>query len=77
MAAVLTMLAMVVTPCALFFAWLWADEQLADRADRRRRAEQDRQVDAEWFAEMAAIEPTPVYDQLKCEEIARAEGWTQ
>jgi hypothetical protein len=76
MAAVLTMLAMVVTPCALFFAWLWADEQLADRADRRRRAEQDRQVDAEWLADLAAIEATPVYDQLACEHIEKAEGWS-
>jgi hypothetical protein len=76
MAAVLTMLAMVVTPCALFFAWLWADEQLADRADRRRRAEQDRAADAEWLADLAAIEPTPVYDQLACEQIEKAEGWS-
>jgi hypothetical protein len=77
MAPVLTMLAMVVTPTALVIGWLWLDELLAARADRRRRAEQNRAVDAEWLADLAAIEPTPVYDQLKCEEIARAEGWTQ
>jgi hypothetical protein len=34
MNAVLTMIAMVVTPCALFFAWLWADEQLAEEIAR-------------------------------------------
>jgi hypothetical protein len=76
MAAVLTMLAMVVTPTALVIGWIWADELLADRADRRRRAEQDRQADAEWMADLAAIEPTPVYDQLACEHIEKAEGWS-
>jgi hypothetical protein len=77
MRAVLTLLAMVFTPTISVLAALWLRDIRADRADARRRAEQDRQADAAWFAEMAELETTPVFDQLKCEEIARAEGWAE
>lgn len=70
----LLFLAMTCTPVALVLAWAWADEVLADLADRRRRAEQDRQTDAEWLAVLAE-ESTPVYDALVCESIEIAEGW--
>lgn len=71
----LLVLAMTCTPVALVLAWAWADEWLADLADRRCRAEQDRQTDAEWLA-VLACEPTPIYDQMTCESIEIAEGWT-
>ena len=71
----LLFLAMTCTPVAMVLAWAWADEWLADRADRLRRADQDRQVEAEWLAVLAADEPTPIYDQLACEAIEKAEGW--
>lgn len=60
-------------PVTLMFAWAYADEWLADRADRERRAEQDREVSAEWLAVLAATEPTPIYDRLVCEQIEREE----
>jgi hypothetical protein len=72
----LTLVAMVVAPTALVLAALWIRDLRADRADARRRAEQDRAVDAAWFAELAAMETTPVLDQLMCEQIEKAEGWT-
>lgn len=78
MRALLLFLAMSGTPVALILAWLWADEKLAERQDRRRRAEQDRQADAEWLALLAATDDlTAVRDQLACEQIERAEGWAQ
>jgi hypothetical protein len=76
MRAFLLFLAMSGTPVALIFAWLWIDERLAERQDRRRREQQDRQVDAEWFALLAATDDlTAVDDQLACEQMERAEGW--
>jgi hypothetical protein len=71
----LIFLAMSGTPVALILAWLWIDERLAERQDRRRREQQDRQVTAEWLAVLAATETTPIYDQLACEQIEKAEGW--
>lgn len=50
-------------------------DHLADIADARRRAEQDREVTDEWLAVLAATEPTPIYDALVCEHIEKAEGW--
>lgn len=48
-----------------------------DRRDQaRRRAEQGREVNAEWLAILAATEPTPIYDALMCEQIEKAEGWS-
>ena len=70
----LLFLAMTCAPVTLVLAWAWADEWLADLADRRRRAEQKRVADAEWFA-LLAEEPTPIFDQLACEAIEKAEGW--
>ena len=67
----LLFLAMTCTPVALVLAWAWADEWLADLADRRRRAEQDRQTDAEWLAGLAATD-TPVFAELAAEQM-RAE----
>lgn len=65
------------TPVLLILAWLWVDERLAERQDRRRREQQDRQVDAEWFALLAATDDlTAVDDQLACEQMERAEGWS-
>lgn len=76
MTTFLLFLAMSGTPVALIVVWLWLDELLAARQDRRRREQQDRQVDAEWFALLAATDDEPaVRDQLACEEIERAEGW--
>lgn len=78
MKPLLLFLAFSGTPVALIAAWLWIDEHLADRQDRRRRAEQDRQVDAEWFALLNATDDEhAVRDQLACEEIEKAEGWVQ
>lgn len=51
-------------------------ERREDRADARRREEQDRAVDREWFTLLAATETTPIYDQLECESMERAEGWS-
>lgn len=70
--AILLALAMSGTPVALILLWVWADEKLAERQDKRRREEQDRQVTAEWLALLAAVEPQ-VHDQLVCEEIERRE----
>jgi hypothetical protein len=75
-ATILFAVAMSGTPVALVLLWLWLDELLADREDRRRRVQQDRQVDAEWFALLAATETTPIYDELVCEQIEKAEGWS-
>ena len=77
MNAVLMAVALTCTPVALALVWLWLDEVLAGRQDARRRAEQDREVDVEWFAVLAAPETTPIYDALACEQIERAEGWVQ
>lgn len=76
MRAVLLFLAMVCTPVALVLVWAWLDETLAAREDARRRAAQDREVDAEWLAVLAATETTPIYDALACEAIERAEDWS-
>ena len=76
MKAFLLFLALSGTPVLLILLWLWLDELLADRQDRRRRAQQDREADAEWVAVLASDETTPVYDQLMCEQIERAEGWS-
>lgn len=76
MSAALTVLALWCVPSALIALWIFADEFLAAREDRKRRAEQDRQVSAEWLAVLAATEPTPVYDALVCEQMERAEGWS-
>jgi hypothetical protein len=56
---------------------LAVSERRDRRADERSRAEQGRQVDAEWLALLAETETTAVYDQLACEQIERAEGWVQ
>ena len=76
MKAFLLFLALSGTPVLLILLWLWADELLADRQDRRRRAQQDRAVDAEWVAVLASDEPA-VRDQIACEAMERAEGWVQ
>lgn len=57
-----------------YYLALHVRERREDRADARRREEQDRQVDREWLALLAATE-TSVYDQLVCESIEKAEGW--
>lgn len=76
MKPLLLFLALSGTPVLLILAWLWVDEWLADRQDRRRREQQDREVDAEWLAVLAATDDlTAVDDQLVCERIERAEGW--
>ncbi len=75
MSTALLFLAMVLTPSVLVIAWLLADEWLAVRADKKARIEQDREADAEWFALLAATE-TPIYDELTCEQIEKAEGWS-
>lgn len=75
MKTALIVLAIWCLPSALIVAWLVADEYLAAREDRRRRAEQAREITPEWLAVLAAVEPTPVYDALVCEQIERAEGW--
>ena len=78
MRAFLLFLALSGTPVLLILLWLWVDELLADRQDRRRRAEQDREVDAEWVALLAATDDEPaVRDQIACEAMERAEGWVQ
>ena len=58
-----------------YVAGLYCRLRLDQRAEARVRAEQGRQVSAEWLAVLAATEPTPVYDQLMCEQMERAEGW--
>lgn len=75
MKTALIVLACWLTPVALVVAWVVADEWLAAREDRKRRTEQAREVTPEWLAVLAAIEPTPVYDALVCEQMERAEGW--
>lgn len=45
------------------------------REDARRQAERDRRAEEEWAAVVAATS-TPIFDQLTCEAIERAEGWT-
>lgn len=60
-----------------YYLALHVRERREDRADARRREEQDRAVDREWLALLAATETTPIYDALKCEEIERAEGWVR
>jgi hypothetical protein len=76
MKPLLIFLAMSGTPVALILAWLWIDERLAERQDRRRREQQGRQVDDEWLAVLAATETTPIFDALECERMERAEGWS-
>lgn len=49
-------------------------ERRDQREDARRREAEDRAADAEWLAVLAATE-TPIFDQLTCEAIERAEGW--
>lgn len=46
------------------------------REAARRREQQGRQVSAEWLAILAATESTPIYDELFCEQIEIAEGWS-
>ena len=75
MSILLTALAIYLTPTALVLAWIEADSYLARREEDKRRAEQDRTVDAEWLAVLAATEETPIYDRLMCESIEQAEGW--
>lgn len=74
MIAVLTVAAVWLTPGALIALWIAADRYLA-RREADQRAEQDREVTPEWLAVLAAVEPTPIYDELVCEQIERAEGW--
>jgi hypothetical protein len=54
---------------------LWLAERRDLREDEQLRAVEDRRVDAEWFALLAATETTPIFDQLVCEQIEREEGW--
>lgn len=68
--------ATVLAGTAAVVGFLLVSVHLDKRAATKRRAEQGRVVDAEWLALLAATEPTPVYDQLVCEEIEKAEGWT-
>lgn len=72
----MTVLAIWTVPSALFALWLAADSWLDARAEKRRRAEQGREVSPEWLAILAATEPTPIYDALMCESMERAEGWS-
>lgn len=73
MTLLLTALAIVLTPTALVLAWVEADSYLARREEDKRRAEQEREVDDEWLAVLAATEETPIYDRLMCESIEREE----
>lgn len=74
MSAFLTVAGVYLLPSALVVLWIAADRWL-DRREAEKRAEQDRQVSAEWLAVLAATEPTPIYEALVCEQMERAEGW--
>lgn len=70
MKAVLLFLAMVTTPTALIFAWVWADSLLEERAEARRRAQQDRETTPEWLAVLAATD-TPIFAEVWAESLRR------
>lgn len=55
---------------------LWLAERRDRIEDEQLRAVEGHRVDAERFALLAATEPTPIYDELKCKEIEKAEGWS-
>lgn len=74
MTAFLWVAACWLTPGALIVAWCYADRWLDARHDADRTIPRP-EVTPEWLAVLAATETTPVYDQLVCEEIERAEGW--
>lgn len=69
MNALLTVLAMWLLPSALIVAWIWADELLAARADRKHRAEQDREVSPDWIADLAT--DTPIFADVWAESLRR------
>lgn len=71
----ITVAAFWLTPPLLIAAYFLVDSWTERRREARRRAQQDREVTAEWLAVLAAPETGPVYDQLMCESIERAEGW--
>ena len=57
-------------------AGCYVRDRLEDRAEQKLRAEEIRfETTPEWRAVMAAVEPEPIYDQLVCESIEKAEGW--
>lgn len=74
MSAFLTVAGVYLLPSALVVLWIAADRWL-DRREAEKRAEQDREVSAEWLALLAATETSPIYDALVCESIEKAEGW--
>lgn len=69
MIAALTVLALWCVPSALIALWIFADEFLAAREDRKRRAEQDRQISPEWIADLAT--DTPIFADVWAESLRR------